>query len=226
MKKLESASMTDAEVREAIIEQLKYCGVVTNQSTKMDHLIAYMDMNGFFEAPCSSQHHLAEKGGLARHTLNVLEVAKSICVGGVTQIEFIGRKDLDWASLVLVCLLHDVGKMGDHFKPNYVDNMIKSKKKDKETGEYPLVQSEAKPYKTNPELAYIPHEVRSVMIAERFIDLSEEEEQAILFHNGLYGSFKYELQGKETLLYFILHTADMLVSRWMEGTKEEKGDCE
>lgn len=82
-------------------------------------------------------------------------------------------------AIIICALLHDLGKMGDYGKPNYVPNMIKSRKKD-ENGEYPLVQSEAKPYEINKELLYIPHEVRSIAIAERFIKLTEEEEQAIL----------------------------------------------
>lgn len=95
--------------------------------------------------------------------------------------------------------------MGDHYKPNYVENILKS-------GE----RSSAKPYTTNTELAYIPHEIRSVMIAERYIFLSEDEEKAILWHNGLYGQFKYDIQGKEDELYMILHFADMWASRIIE----------
>ena len=46
--------------------------------------------------------------------------------------------------------------------------------------------------------------------------LQEQEEQAILFHNGLYSSFKYEIPGKETEMYMILHFADMWASRVTE----------
>jgi hypothetical protein len=59
------------------------------------------------------------------------------------------------------------------------------------------------------------------MIAERFIVLSEQEEQAILWHNGLYGAFKYDIQGKETEMYMILHFADMWASRVTEVTEKE-----
>ena len=45
---------------------------------------------------------------------------------------------------------------------------------------------------------------------------TEEEQQAILWHNGLYGPFKYEIQGNETLLYMILHFADLWSSRVTE----------
>ena len=59
------------------------------------------------------------------------------------------------------------------------------------------------------------------MIAERFIELTEEEETAILWHNGLYGQFKYDIPGKETKLYMALHWADMWASRVTEIEEED-----
>ena len=84
-------------------------------------------------------------------------------------------------------------------------------------------QSDSKPYKVNPELLSVDHEVRLAIIS-KYIDLTEEEQQAILWHNGLYGPFKYEIQGKETLLYMILHFADMLASRVVEKEDVEDGE--
>lgn len=168
--------------------------------TKRDNikeLIECMEDGGFYESPCSGAHHLAEPGGLLEHSLNVLTLARDLARAWESTIP----ED----SITISALLHDLGKMGDHGKVNYIENILKS-------GE----RSAAKPYITNTELAYIPHEVRSVMIAERFIVLSEQEEQAILFHNGLYSSFKYEIPGKETEMYMILHFADMWASRVTE----------
>ena len=45
---------------------------------------------------------------------------------------------------------------------------------------------------------------RSFKDASKYIELTEEEQYAILMHNGLYGPFKYEMQGNETPLYMIL----------------------
>ena len=101
--------------------------------------------------------------------------------------------------------------MGDHGKANYEPNVLKSG-----------TVSAAKPYITNKSLIYLPHEIRSAMIAERYIELSEDEEAAILWHNGLYGQFKYDIPGKETPLYMILHWADMWASRVVEDEKEEE----
>lgn len=168
----------------------------------IDDLLAYMEDGGFFNAPCSGAHHLAKEGGLAEHSLNVLNMARRLnkALGDL----------FDDETIIIVALLHDLGKMGDHGKPNYVENILKSGN-----------QSKDKPYMTNKDLTYIPHEVRSVMIAERYIDLTEDEETAILWHNGLYGDFKYEIQGKETPLYMIVHFADMWASRVIEKEEEE-----
>ena len=172
--------------------------------TKRDNikeLIECMEDGGFYESPCSGAHHLAEPGGLLEHSLNVLTLARDLARAWESTIP----ED----SITISALLHDLGKMGDHGKPNYAENYLKDGSR-----------SSAKPYITNTNLVYIPHEVRSVLIAERYIYLSEEEERAILWHNGLYGQFRNDITGKETELYMIIHFADMWASRITEKEEE------
>ena len=172
--------------------------------TKRDNikeLIECMEDGGFYESPCSGAHHLAEPGGLLEHSLNVLTLARELARAWESTIPD--------ESVTISALLHDLGKMGDHGKPNYAENYLKDGSR-----------SSAKPYITNTDLVYIPHEVRSVMIAERYIRLSEEEERAILWHNGLYGQFRNDITGKETELYMIIHFADMWASRITEKEEE------
>lgn len=92
----------------------------------------------------------------------------------------------------------------------YVESILKSGK-----------QSDAKPYKRNPELSAVPHAVRSIKLATLFIDLTEAEEWAILCHDGLYDFMKYDLKGKETWLQMIIHWADMWASHIIEGGADE-----
>ena len=172
--------------------------------TKRDNikeLIECMEDGGFYESPCSGAHHLAEPGALLEHSLNVLTLARDLARAWESTIP----ED----SITISALLHDLGKMGDHGKPNYAENYLKDGSR-----------SSAKPYITNTNLVYIPHEVRSVLIAERYIYLSEEEERAILWHNGLYGQFRNDITGKETELYMIIHFADMWASRITEKEEE------
>lgn len=184
----------------------------------MDKLIDWMEREGFFASPCSGAHHLAKEGGLTEHSLNVLGVMQDMSFLLCNGPEPLSKEVQD--AIIICSLLHDLGKCGDYGKPGYVPNMIKSRKKD-ENGEYLLVQSEAKPFEVNKDLIPVDHEVRSVKIASKFIDLTEKEELAILWHNGLYGTFKYQIQGKETPLYLLLHFADMWASRVVERGEDK-----
>lgn len=171
----------------------------------IEDLIDYMEEIGFFHAPCSGGNHLCCEFGLVHHTRNVMEIAEkmAVCLIGGKNITDDFRN-----SVIIAAALHDLGKCGDFGKANYVPNELKSRE-----------LSATKPYKTNPDLLYVDHEIRSVKIAAMFIDLTEEEEFAILYHNGLYGPLKYSLQGKETPLYMIIHWADMWASRVIENKK-------
>lgn len=182
----------------------------------IDDLILAMHEGGFFTAPCSGKYHLAEDGGLAAHSLNVY---RTMCAMSNAL-----APEMFYEDLIIPALLHDLGKMGQFGKPNYVVNMIKDGRPTKAEPEQKYKQSEAEPFKTNPDLMYIGHEVRSVAIASRYINLTEEEQSAILFHNGLYGSFKYEIQGKEFPLYMLLHFSDMWVSRVTEVENEKEDE--
>lgn len=171
----------------------------------IEDLIDYMEEIGFFHAPCSGGNHLCCEFGLVHHTRNVMEIAEkmAVCLIGGKNITDDFRN-----SVIIAAALHDLGKCGDFGKANYVPNELKNRE-----------LSATKPYKTNPDLLYVDHEIRSVKIAAMFIDLTEEEEFAILYHNGLYGPLKYSLQGKETPLYMIIHWADMWASRVIENKK-------
>lgn len=181
-------------MQETIISLLK--------STKIegiDSLIIAMEQGGFFTAPCSTRYHLAKDGGLAEHSLNVFRILEKLN-------ETIGA-DLNYTDMVICALLHDLGKMGDYGKPNYVENVLKSGK------------APAQPYTTNSELTYEEHEIRSVIIASRYIPLTEEQTTAILHHNGLYGKLDSSYGNHNydsSKLAFLLHTADMYCSRFTE----------
>lgn len=171
----------------------------------MADLIDYMGDAGFLTAPCSGGFHLCEEGGLLEHTVNVMKIAEKIGVTLLGGTEYNKIHD----SVIIAAALHDLGKCGQFGKPEYVPNILASGK-----------QSDKKPFERNKSLLNVPHEIRSVAIAQMFIDLTEEEQHAILYHNGLYGSLKYEISGNETPLYMIIHWADMWSSRVVEKDGE------
>lgn len=188
--------------------------LLSTQRAGMDKLIDWIENNGFFTSPCSGANHLAKEGGLVEHSLNVLGVMQDMSFLLCDGPEILSKEQQD--SIIICALLHDLGKCGDYGKPGYVPNMIKDGRPTKTEPEQKYKQSEAKPFEVNKELTPIDHEIRSVKIASKFIDLTEEEELAILWHNGLYGAFKYQIQGRETPLYMLLHFADMWASRVVE----------
>jgi len=197
--------MSELSNKELIIGSLK-----STKREGIEDLIDYMEEIGFFTAPCSGGNHLCKEGGLVEHTANVLRLAEKLCVA------FYGGKNMTDElrnECIISACLHDLGKCGQFGKSNYVPNILKSGK-----------PSDSKPFKTNPDLLYVDHEIRSVAIAQMFIDLTEQEQFAILYHNGLYGPLKYSLQGKETPLYMIIHFADMWASRVVEVEEVKEND--
>ena len=195
------------EVKEEILEILK-----STKRPGMDKLCEKLDEIGFFTAPCSGSYHLAKEGGLAEHSLNVYKIMRA---DAALKMPY-SYRNKNHDSIIICSLLHDVGKCGDYGKPNYVPNMIKDGRPTKADPVQKYKQSETKPYETNKDLSPIDHEIRSVKIVSKYIDLTEDEELAILWHNGLYGNFKYQIQSHETPLYLLLHSADMWASRVTE----------
>ena len=167
------------------------------RSTKrsgIDRLIKEMEEDGFFTQPASTNHHLNYPGGLAEHSLNVYKRARALneCFeAGIPE-----------DSIVITSILHDLGKTGQFGQLGYKPNVLKN-------GSI----SESKPFVVNKDLLPVDHELRSIFIASRYIDLTEDEQFAIMCHNGLYGNQKKTVLGNETPLYMILHFADMWASR-------------
>lgn len=187
-------------MKERIIELLKSTG-----RKGIHELTDYMDEIGFFDAPCSTRHHLCKPGGLAEHSLNVYQFGVDFFKNPVPIINYQGAL----TSWIIVSLLHDIGKAAYHGKDNYIPNYLASGK-----------ISDKKPYEINPDRLYIPHEVVSLLIVEQFINLTEEEEFAILYHNGMYAPSGRDISGKERPLQLLLHFADMWCSRFIEKEGE------
>lgn len=168
-----------------------------------ENLLEHLKASGYFNAPCSSQYHLAEEGGLLKHSVNVTDLMLDMA-------DLLNCFEEDVTESIIICgLFHDLGKANYYDKPNYVENILKSGK-----------QSAAKPYARNKDRLNVSHEIASIHILSKFIQLTEEETFAILYHNGLYTSTGYSLKGNERPLQMILHFADLWASRVME--REER----
>lgn len=214
VKKNETAATAEQapSVRDIIVIALK-----KTERPGIDDLLAYMDEIGFFKAPASSGNHSNGEGGLAEHSLNVMNMIEKF---GVAALGGDGYNTIQ-NSAIIAALLHDLGKCGDYGKQMYVPNMIKDGRPTKSEPEQKYKQSEAKPWKRNPDLLPIDHSTRSIKLATLFIDLTEDEEFAIRYHDGLYEPANYSVKGHETQLYMLLHWADMWSSRVLEDRSDE-----
>jgi len=66
-------------------------------------LYSYLDDNGFFIQRASTKYHDSHEGGLADHSMNVLDNFRFLLVKS--------NEDLDEDSVIICSLLHDVCKM-------------------------------------------------------------------------------------------------------------------
>lgn len=184
----------------------------------MEDLLDFMVDLGFLDAPASGGNHLCKDGGLLEHTVNVMHLAEKI---GVAMLGGAAYNKIH-NSVVIAAGLHDLGKCGREGSPYYVENMIQDGRPTKKEPEQKYKRSESKPFKTSPDLCHIDHPLRSVELAARYIDLTEEEEHAIFYHDGTYGSLAYDLKGHEEPLQVIVHFADFWAAQFLEVGKLDK----
>lgn len=166
----------------------------------VDEFLKNLEENGFYDAWASTTFHCNYKGGLVEHTLNVIEYALKL---SDTFNSSVSRE-----SIVLCASCHDIGKAYDY----YVNNLLKSGK-----------VSGSKPKKINPKLMIKSHAMRSLTIASKFFNLTENEKVCILSHDGWYESTNREYMLSLDELLYIVHSADLYVARFVEPVKNYKG---
>lgn len=173
----------------------------------------------YVTAPASSKawYHGCYPGGYLEHVNGVVSVALKLLklyekLGGT--INFTQEE------LVFSALFHDLGKIGNGEKPNYLPQENDWFKKNRQ--EY---------YINNPELDFMLVPDRSLYVLQKFgITVSQQEYLAIKLHDGLfdesnkayYVSFNPDSKLKTNIVP-ILHSADYLASKleWDKENREE-----
>ena len=139
----------------------------SNREQGVKNILAWLETTDFFEAPASTKYHLAEKGGLCRHSLNVynrlVERSKTMPIGNSLTIAICG-------------LLHDLCK-ANYYKVAYRNV------KNEQTGQW-----EKTPFYTVEDSFPMGHGEKSVYLIERFIRLTPIEAMAIRWHMGGFDS--------------------------------------
>lgn len=171
-------------------------------------MIKHMEEN-YVMAPASSKtwYHNAFPGGYVDHVNRVVEYA-------VKQMrlyqEMGGTIDFTVQELVFAALFHDLGKMGDGERPNYITQTDKWRQ-DKLSEKYTY----------NPELDFMLIPDRSLYILQKFgIKVTHKEFLAIRLHDGVFDKANeayffsnMESSRQKTSLISILHSADFLASK-------------
>lgn len=130
----------------------------------LEELLKWLSSTDFFDAPASTKFHMAEAGGLCKHSINVynrlLRLARD---------EW-GEENLNHETIAIVALFHDVCKCC--FYKTEMRNV-------KENGEW--VQ---KPYYTIDDALPYGHGEKSVYMVNGYMRLTREEALAINWHMG------------------------------------------
>jgi hypothetical protein len=153
-------------------------------------------------APASTRFHLSKECGLLEHSCNVAET--------MLKIKTVLAPDISDESCVIVSLLHDLGKVGMPGNPQYLVN--EPTERQKQYG-----HSAWTPFKFNNDLTYLSVPVRSLYLALPYLPLTEEETQAIVYHDGQYVDDNHSVAKNECPLTLLLQYADNWCGFVLEG---------
>lgn len=148
-------------------------------------------------------YHNCFPGGLVEHSMRVLGFALKL-----RKLLDVNPEDVSTNSLILVCLFHDLGKVGDLDNDYYIpqdSNWHREK-----LGEH---------FKVNQDMTYmtVPH--RSVWLCQQFgVRLTKEEMLGILLHDGQYVDDNKPYKMKEPAIAIIAHQADLLAGLREKGS--------
>jgi hypothetical protein len=156
-----------AENRTQSIQQ-RYESLLTRVTERQLQVQKFRDVlhnkTTWLTSPASTKYHLNIEGGLLQHSVGVTET--------LLQIKEALSPDISDESCIITGLFHDVGKVGMPGKPYYVPEF----KDGTATGNYHISQ----------ELVAMGLSLRSMYLVSQYIPLTDEEAQAIAYHDGMY----------------------------------------
>lgn len=172
----------------------KLKALVVNRKVQFDALVSFMeDETTWLTSPASTKYHLCTEGGLLEHSVNVAEC--------MLKIRAVLAPEISEESCVIVSLIHDFGKVGMPGKPQYLIN--ETTENQHKSGPKP-----DPPYRFNKDLTYLSVPVRSLYLASKHVELTEQEVQAIVYHDGQYVDDNRSVATHEEPLTLLLQYAD------------------
>ena len=177
---------------------------VARRKEPFERFVAILENEtSWLTSPASTRFHLAEEGGLLKHSVGVANT--------LLQFRIMLAPWLSEESCVIVGLFHDCGKLGVQGKPLYLPN-------DNEW----MARNRGIRYKVNPEVVSMGLAVRSLYLITKYIELSESEAQAIVYHDGQYIEENKIIAHKEEPLTLLLHWADYWTAHIFEEGRSPK----
>jgi len=180
----------------------KVQGLCSKLGDRANAALTMVDELGLRLALCPASgrkdYHCAYPGGLVEHSLRVLGNAMRL------------SKAFDWEiprdSLIIACLFHDLGKVGDNEKDYYVDSEPWRKEKQGEL------------YTYNKEIQHMDVPTRGIFLCQHFgLKLTLDETLAIKLNDGFVVEENKQYCLKTPTLAFVVMTADYI------ATMQEKG---
>jgi len=202
-------SLTKEKLQSNYEKHLKI--VKTYITDRQDKVLSMIDsfQEEYALAPASSKtwYHSAFPGGYVDHVNRVVEYA--VKQSRLYQ-EMGGNVDYTEEELVFAALFHDLGKLGDGEKMNYLPQTDKWRQ-----------DKLSEMYTNNPELDFMLIPDRSLFVLQKFnIPVTKNEFLAIRLHDGVFDDankayfFSYNPSSRmKTNIVNVLHTADFLASK-------------
>ncbi len=181
----------------------KYRGLIdvvkTREKEVRDFIRFLEEETLWLTSPASTRFHNDFEGGLLKHSISVAET--------LIKVKGILAPAIDNESCVIVGLFHDVGKVGFPGKPYYLANPQGSELRSK------------RKYIVNREVVPMGLAVRSLFLVSQYVPLTEEEAQAITYHDGQYIEENKVIAHKEEPLTLLLSYADNWAGSILEKEK-------
>ena len=171
----------------------RYTAIKEKPTVRKQDFDAFVEMletkTSWLTSPASTRFHLSKEEGLLKHSVGVAET--------LLKLRDILAPEISDESCVIVGLFHDVGKVGMPGKPYYIPNPDKEQ-----------VKNRGIHYIVNRDLVHLDLATRSLYLVAGHIELTEDEIQAIRYHDGQYVSENRSVAHKETKLTRLLQYAD------------------
>lgn len=182
-----------------------------------DKFLEWLEKSDFFSAPASTRFHLAEPGGLVKHSVHVYERLRELFSNEIARNTdgpvIISGEDEE--KIAICGLLHDICKANF-----YTVEMRNRKNENGQWEKYPF-------YVVNDQLPY-GHGEKSVYIISGFMKLTREESMAIRWHMGFSdtdfkgGGFSVGNAFEKFPLAVMTHIADLQATYLDEAGQDGK----